>query len=548
MSGMVLPLLAAVPELGGYLSVVKPVVMLALVLGWLCASAWVDRDTEQIRASKMVWTSLMVGVGLAALIVWLLLPIYVVGLSIFVVSVMVTGLIYVAHHNSKVIPDAKVLTGEHLSQLFSRKERPGANVVVKLKVYGKNSTPITPPNSGTVEEKLTFNTSQELLYDMVWRRASEVDLMPNSQATAVRYVIDGVVVPQEHMERAESENVIQYLKGVAGMDVEDRRRPQTGRITVDLANHPVEINLISTGSTAGQRMQFKVVQEAVRSRIGELGLSEELLARLRSLNAVPQGLMIVAARPKTGLTSTLYSLLRDNDAYIKQLASVEREPDVDLENITQNRYKSQEDQSRVLAGVLRRDPDVVMVDNCEDSATAEVVLDGADEKKILLGQHAPDSFTALARWAKTVGDARRAVAPLQAVLCQVLVRKLCPNCKEAYRPDPELVRKANLPAAKAEKFYRPPTEPLTDEKGRPYTCPTCQGSGYFQRTAAFELLEVTDEMRKLIAQGAGLSQIKAAARKNRMVYLQEAALRLVMEGVTSVQEVIRVTKSKQEQR
>ncbi len=100
------------------------------------------------------------------------------------------------------------------------------------------------------------------------------------------------------------------------------------------------------------------------------------------------------------------------------------------------------------------------------------------------------------------------------------------------------------PAGATEKFYRPP-QPQTDNKGNPIICPTCQGSGYLGRTAAFELLEVDDKMRKLISAGASLTEIKGQARKNKMLYLQEQALALVMQGVTSVQEVIRVTREEQ---
>lgn len=106
--------------------------------------------------------------------------------------------------------------------------------------------------------------------------------------------------------------------------------------------------------------------------------------------------------------------------------------------------------------------------------------------------------------------------------------------------------KLNLPAEKIEKFYRPPTRPLTDEKGNPITCPTCRGTGYYGRTGAFELMEVTDEIRELVAGNASLGRIKAACRKNKMLYLQEQALRKVIDGVTGIDEVIRVSKTKRQ--
>ena len=123
----------------------------------------------------------------------------------------------------------------------------------------------------------------------------------------------------------------------------------------------------------------------------------------------------------------------------------------------------------------------------------------------------------------------------------MLLRKLCTNCREAYRPDPQLLAKANLPADRIDKFHRPPTQPLTDEKGNPIVCPACQGMGYYGRTAVFELLEVTEELQELVTANASASQIKAACRKRNMLYLQEQGLRKVIAGVTSIREVIRVS-------
>ena len=142
---------------------------------------------------------------------------------------------------------------------------------------------------------------------------------------------------------------------------------------------------------------------------------------------------------------------------------------------------------------------------------------------------------------KLVGSTKEATEGLRGILCQILLRKLCTTCREAYRPDPKFLAKANLPAQKIEAFYRPPSQPLTDEKGRPYICPTCHGNGYFGRTGVFELMEITDEVRQLLRAKAPASQIQSACRKNKMLYLQEQALRKVIEGVTSIQEVIRVT-------
>ncbi len=539
LSGM----LAAVPAPGGYVGLAKIIIMFLLLLPWLWTAGWMDKDTKLTRMPHLPWTGALMGGGVIGVLVWLLVPVYIAGLGIYVVLVGAIGAAYVIQRNAKVVPEARVLTAEHLSALFRRDAAQSVELTTRLKLYNRDGKPVPPPEEGTLEEKLTYNHIQDLLYDVVWRRASDADITPTGTNSAVRFVIDGMLEKRPSMERAITEKMIDKIKELAGMDTEDRRRPQTGQITADLASQPIDINVAVRGSTSGQRMQLKIVQEAVRTRLEELGMSDDVLQKMQEISDLSEGLILVAARGGNGITSTLYSLLRANDAYTKELVTVEANPEVDLENITQNVYKSDAEMPRVLGSALRRDPDVIMVDRCADGVGAATILEGAAVKKVMLGMKASDSFTALARWVKLAGGVRKAVEPLHAVICQVLVRKLCPACREAYRPDPEMVRKANLPADANAKFYRPPSKPLTDEKGNPVTCATCQGSGYLGRIAAFELLQIGEELRALIAGGANLTRIKAEARKRKMLYLQEQALRLVLGGVTSIQEVIRVTRT-----
>jgi general secretion pathway protein E len=425
--------------------------------------------------------------------------------------------------------------------------------VTRIKLYGYDvrAGAVLPPDPDTegMDKVAAYNLAQQILYDIIWHRASEADLFPSGQVASLRYVIDGILVDREPIPAAQSESLIQFLKPLANMNAEDRRRPQQGKISVDVANRPVDIQLVCAGSTGGQRMQFKVVQEAVKTNIQELGMTADVLKRLKEINSAGKGLIIVASKPRNGLTSTLYSLVREQDVYIKQVVTLEAKPAVDLENVTQNPYHTGEALSAGLASVLRRDPDVIVLDDCPDEKTAELVVHAAREKLLLLGSQAADAFMALAKWVKVCNDPKLAVERLRAVLCGVLVRKLCPACKEAYKPDPQMLAKANLSAQNIANFYRPPTrpllgedgKPLLDANGRPLPCPTCQGSGYFGRTAVFELLEVTDEIKQLVMANTPLSQIRSAARKNRMLYLQEQALQKVVEGVTGVAEVMRVS-------
>ncbi len=530
---------------GGYFSIPKTVVMFLLVLPWLYWSPWVEKDAKAVHAASGAWSLAVLIVGALTLLIWLVQPFFIVGLLVYV---MLTGgvlLAYVVHRNAMVQPPQRVLTADHLKDVFRRGggggQPSGGQTVTKLKVYQSSGMIAMPPaETATPELREAYNLAQELLYDIVWRRASEADITPATQQARVRFVVDGVAVERPPVGLNHSEGIIQYLKGVAGMDIQDRRRPQQGKLAVDLAGMQLELSIQTLGTTGGQRIRLRVLQEFVRTKLDTLGMDPEMLARVRELNQSGPGLIIVSGRPGSGVTSTLYSLLREHDAYVQQIETLEAKEAIELENITQHVYGEPDRLAPMLSAAMRRDPAVIMVDQCPDEAAAGLILGAAAEKTILLGMQAGDTFMALAKWAKLCGDSAAAVGPLRAVLCQVLLRKLCPNCREAYAPNQEVLAKANLSAGKVQKLYRPPTKPLMDEKNNPTTCLTCQGSGYLDRTAVFELLEVTEEVRALISSGASLAQIKSACRKTRMLYLQEQALRRAIEGATSIQEMIRV--------
>jgi type II secretory ATPase GspE/PulE/Tfp pilus assembly ATPase PilB-like protein len=168
-----------------------------------------------------------------------------------------------------------------------------------------------------------------------------------------------------------------------------------------------------------------------------------------------------------------------------------------------------------------------------------------DRKKIYMGMQARDTFDALKKLVSLAGDLDTVAQSLQMITCQRLVRKLCIACRQAYKPDPQLLKKANLPADKIEHFFRPPPGGLVDNKGNPILCTNCQGSGYFGRTGVFELLVIDDGLRELIKKGQPVSAIRAMARKNGMLYQQEVGLQKVMDGVTSMNEMLRVLREEE---
>ena len=534
---------------GDYFSITKIIVLLVLIVPWLLAAPWIDKDTVRVRVHRGLWNASVIGAGTLSLLIWLLTPLFVAGLLIYLV--ITAGMLgaYVAYRNGRVPPELKVLTRDHIMSSLKGQKVEKAVIQTRVKLYASNGKIILAPdpNTATSEEVQAYNLAQELLYSILWHRASEADISPIGSQARVRFVIDGVVNDRPPMDAADSEAITQYLKPVAGMIAEDRRKPQRGRLSVDVAGKPVEMVLVVAVTTTGQRLQFRIVQELVRTQLGELGMSEDVLASIRKHIVEDTGLIIVAGRPGNGVTSTLYSILREMDAFTKQLITLESKVTVDLENITQNEYGDAANLPDELASALRRDPDVIVVDQCPSNETASIIQEAASQKLILTGMRASDTFSALGKWVQLNGGSKAAtgaLAHLKGILCQVLVRKLCPNCRESYPPDPAVMTKLNLAARRIDRLYRPPTHPVVDEKGRPIICSTCQGNGYFGRTAVFEWMEMTDEIRQTILSGGTMMQIKAACRKNKMLYIQEQALRKVLDGITGIAEILRISEKK----
>ena len=537
-------ILAGLPPLGGYVSLVKVVFMLVLVTPWLMILPWIHYDVARVRGSQAQWSLTVLGGGAVGVLVWLLWPVYLVGLAVYLVLLAAVVAGYVVWRDARVGPGDKLLSVIRARGFMLRGRGMKVDVLQRVKIYDDRNVLIPPPDpeSASIPECETYNSVQEFLANMLIRRASEADISPGSQqAAVVRFIIDGVLSVQPSMSLTDSDMVIQAIKPMAGLDPEERRRPQEGMMSLDFAGNQIEIGVTTTGSTGGQRMQFRAMHEALRTNIEELGMTDNILTKVRALSERNSGLIIVSGRVGSGVTSTLYSILRGMDAYTKRLVTLEAKTSADMENVTQTVYSDPKKLAEALTAAIRRDPDVIMVDACPDTETAELIANASADKIVLLGIGAADTFTGLALWLKVCGSTTAGMANLNAVLCQALVRNLCPACRQPYRPDPQLLAKANLTSSQIERFYRPPDPGRVDDDGEPIICPSCQETGYIGRTGVFELLEITDEIRQLVIDKAQLAQIKAACRKNNMQYLQENALQKVIDGMTGIQEVIRVT-------
>ncbi|HSW46027.1 MAG TPA: ATPase, T2SS/T4P/T4SS family [Phycisphaerae bacterium] len=553
--------LAALPEPGGYTSWVRIVVILLAMVPWMAFCQWVDKDTAYLRRiNRPMWNGIILGSGTVGLLCWLFMPwktpgLFAAGFGLWFVLAASTCTVYVVVRNGLVDPGARVFTPRHLKAWFSslgKKQEEIAAAIERVRLSGPAGK-VQIPNDPTQIEP--YENAQNLLYDALWRRATEVEMLVSANAARLAYRIDGVVTARHDLlARENAEQAMTFIKKVAGLDVNERRKPQSGEIVAaiemsDRGNTDIEVK--ASGTTQHERLSLRIIGEETRLRINDLGMHTKIQERIEALvGGQPSGLFVISGPRASGVTTTLYALLRMHDAFMTNLLTLEREPLRDLENITQYIYdptKHDGSYSRQLQTVLRREPDAVMVSDCPDRETAHLAVKAAAEgKRIYMGMLARDSFEGLKKLVNLAGDTDLAADVLRSITSQRLVRKLCVACRIAYKPDISLLRKANLPVDKIEHFYRPPkAEEMVDDKGNPRVCPNCQNSGYYGRTGLFEMLEVDQVMRQLIANGQPLTAIRAQARKNGMLYLQEVGLQKVMEGVTGMNEMLRVLRDEE---
>ena len=540
-------LLLASVAFGGYVSIIKLIVFLAMFLGWLPLLGWVHNDAKAIDTNGSVWTIVVLSAGAVGILAWLVIPVFIVGMLFFMIAVGATSLAYVKHRNARVLDFDRVLTADHIKNLLVSKEKK----LESLKSFSfitanRNEVPVPEPRT---PDFFGYKIAFEILKDASWRRASTIALSPTPQDYQVAYNVDGAIIKQPNITRDQVEYFIHFIKHLADLDINEKRKPQKGKFMIHWTkeqnyNH---WEVATAGSTAGEQIRLKQLMQDNIARSSELGLMPEQLEKLKRFSEVKQGLFIISGPEKSGVTTTLYSLLRNHDAFLNNINTLERQPSDQLPNITQNIFSLSDTGTtfaKKLLSVVRMGPDIVGVAGCEDAQTAQVACAAAKDSKIVyLTLNAESVIQALGKFLKFVGDRNIVAQTLLGISNQRLLRKLCPECKQGYTPDKEMFRKFNISAEKTKVLYRAGKE-VYDKRGKASTCEHCQGTGYLGRTAVFEMVTINKELAKII-QSQPVPEIAKQFRRAKMLYLQEQALRKVINGTTTINEMIRSLKTKE---
>ena len=542
--------LIAAADVGGYVSLIKLLPVVVLLMLWAKAMTWMDKDAVAAHLPReMLNTSLFLA-GIGAFILFFLLPNFWIAFSALFLLLVGTVGAYLGFRSKQVgLADLKKEFQDWRAGLSK-----GKKVVAKegQVLLATRKGAVLPVPEAEDPERPGYDAAQVLLTDALRKEAERVDLRPGEGASTVQYYVDGVAYAALSMDRAASAAAITFLKQAAEMTIEDHRKPQTGmaRATLDGKRHDLEIT--TAGSTAGESLRILINPKKRHDfKLDKLGFQAEQLEGIQKAVAEPRGIVLITAPRQQGLTTMLYAVIRSHDAFLNHIQSIEHEPREDLEGITQNKLAltaSTAEEVKMVEWVASTQPDVILMDEVFNPASARELVRFAqtDNRRVYIGMRAGSTFDALSMWRKMVGDDAAAAASLQLIIAGRVMRRLCMACKVGYAPDPETLRKLNMDPERVNKLFQARTQPLRDPRGNPIPCDFCHDLHYKGRFGVYETFVIDDEVREAIKTGGSVNQLKTLFRKQRARYMQEQALAQVEAGETSVQEVLRVLRNSEQ--
>ncbi len=374
-----------------------------------------------------------------------------------------------------------------------------------------------------------------ILFQAVKDRASDVHIEPFERDLQVRYRIDGVLYPVLNPPKVLQAPITSRVKVMAGLDIAEKRLPQDGRIRIKIAGKDIDIRVSVLPTAFGERVVMRLLDKsAVLLDLEELGLEGERFELFKTLISKPHGILLVTGPTGSGKTTTLYAALSRINSDDVNIITVEDPIEYQLRGVGQIQVNPKIDLTFAagLRSILRQDPDVIMVGEIRDAETAEIAIQASLTGHLVFSTlHTNDAAGAMTRLVEMGVEPFLVSSSILAVLAQRLVRVLCTDCREVYPATPQVLGELGLASGAL------PDGMLY----RPAGCPRCMHTGYRGRSGIYELLVVDETVRELVMSGANAVTIREAARRRGMVTLREDGVAKLAQGLTSAEEVLRVT-------
>jgi general secretion pathway protein E len=394
-----------------------------------------------------------------------------------------------------------------------------------------------------------------LLFNAVKERASDIHIEPGEKEVIVRYRVDGVLRESRRAARQFIPSITSRVKIMAGLNIAEKRLPQDGRIRRKIAGKDIDMR-VATAPTVkgGERITIRLLdRENVLHDLADIGFGDDHLRQMNDLITRPHGILLVTGPTGSGKTTTLYACLSKINSPDLNILTIEDPVEYQLDGISQVAVNEKIDLkfSTGLRSFLRHDPDVIMVGEIRDLETAEIAIQASLTGHLVLSTiHTNDAAGGITRLVDLGVQPFLVASSLMALLAQRLVRRLCPECREPYRPtaedltsigvDPDLFQAGRAKIVKFKGEVNPPPPGML-YRAREGGCANCLGQGYRGRTAIYELLVIDDQTRQLTIRNADAGTIKKAAQGAGMRTLREDGAQKVLAGMTSTAEVLMIT-------
>jgi len=375
-----------------------------------------------------------------------------------------------------------------------------------------------------------------LVYDAVRQNASDIHIEPDDSVTRVRYRVDGTLFealrPPHRMHAA----LVSRIKIMSQLDISERRLPQDGGIHVMMQGRPIDLRVSTLPGPHGEKVVIRIFDNRnMLVNLEKLGFEFEMLEEFKKLIASPNGILLVTGPTGSGKSTTLYSVLNELNSAQVNISTVEDPIEFNLRGV--NQFQANErigfTFSSALRSLLRQDPDIIMVGEIRDEETARIAVQAALTGHLVITTlHTNDAAAAVTRLQNFGIEPYLVSASVISILAQRLVRRICSHCKETCSPPLHLRRMAGTRIEGIDAFYR--------GKG----CSKCRNTGYQGRIGIYELLVMTDQVRDAVVHGASLEEMRKVVQEHGMVTLRGDGISKVRAGITTLEEIIRVSEDR----
>jgi general secretion pathway protein E len=373
------------------------------------------------------------------------------------------------------------------------------------------------------------------LFQAVKQRASDIHIEPFERDLVVRYRVDGILYNVLNPPKQIQPSITSRVKIMAGLNIAEKRLPQDGRIRVTIAGKDVDVRVSVIPTAHGERIVMRLLDKtSVLLKLEDIGFSADKLKIFNKLIHGPHGIILLTGPTGSGKTTTLYAALTRINSPDKNIITVEDPIEYQIKGIGQIQVNPKINLTFAngLRSILRQDPDVIMVGEVRDLDTAEIAIQASLTGHLVFSTlHTNDSAGAITRLIDMGIEPFLASSSLIAIMAQRLVRIVCPDCRQKYSPSEEELREIGIDTRGADM------KPLYRAVG----CENCLGTGYRGRTGIFELLALDDDIRSLILKNYDANTIKKTATNKGMLTLRHDGAKKVLKGVTTIEEVVRVT-------